>query len=104
MNHIADVGLIKIDTDGYEYNVVIGSRKTIERFKPILIVEFSKYNLKKYGYNVKDLVRLLSKMGYSFYSEKDLSPYDSIEAFVRSIPNHSWATLNVVCMTEEPQP
>ena len=101
MNHIADVGFIKIDTDGYEYNVVIGSRKTIERFKPILIIEFSKYNLKKYGYNVKDLAHLLSKMEYSFYSEKDLSPYDSIEALVRSIPDHSSATLNVVCMTKE---
>jgi FkbM family methyltransferase len=36
---IQDVGLIKIDTEGYEVPVLLGARRTIEKWKPRLIVE-----------------------------------------------------------------
>jgi hypothetical protein len=101
VNHIVGVDFIKIDTDGYEYGVVAGGIKTIEKFKPIMIVEFGKYTLKKYGYKVEDLADLLTKLGYSFYSEKDLSLYDSIETLVGSVPDSVVSTINVVCMTKQ---
>ena len=50
--------LIKIDTEGSEYNVLLTSKKTIKKNKPIIIVEYNHSNFKKvlklmkfYGYN-----------------------------------------------------
>ena len=50
------IDLIKIDTNGYEYNIIKGMKKIIEKNKPALIIEInkdtSKINifLKKLGY------------------------------------------------------
>jgi len=33
-----DVGLIKLDVEGYELDTILGAEKTIKRFKPVMIV------------------------------------------------------------------
>jgi len=55
---IGNVGLIKIDVEGYEYNVIMGAKKTIEKYHPIIVAElhsteeFNKFysELKKLNY------------------------------------------------------
>ncbi|MEN9880965.1 MAG: hypothetical protein RLZZ308_148 [Candidatus Parcubacteria bacterium] len=37
------INLIKIDTEGYEYEVLLGIEKTITKHRPKLIIEFSPY-------------------------------------------------------------
>ncbi len=58
---------IKIDVDGYEMKVVAGGRETIERFRPILILELSRRSLLRVGARLEDLVSFFLDRGYSFH-------------------------------------
>jgi hypothetical protein len=33
-----EIGLIKLDVEGYELDTILGAEKTIKRFKPIMVV------------------------------------------------------------------
>lgn len=53
-----NVSFIKIDTEGFEYDVLLGGYKTIEKFKPIIWIEIQLKNFDKVN-------NLLLKLGYS---------------------------------------
>lgn len=46
--------LIKLDIEGYEFNALLGARKTIKKFKPVIYIETPSKNIDKffkfYGY------------------------------------------------------
>lgn len=59
--------LIKIDTEGYEYNVLLGAIKTLNRnVKPIWIIEIcnGEYDPSGINQNYQDTFDLMSKFGY----------------------------------------
>lgn len=58
-----DVGLIKIDTEGYEYHVVSGARDTLKRCKPVVIVEQKPGHASRFGLGDTSAVALLEDMG-----------------------------------------
>ena len=55
-----DVDLIKIDTEGSELQVLIGSQKTIIKNSPILIIEFNHNNF-------EDILSFMKKLGYKAF-------------------------------------
>jgi FkbM family methyltransferase len=55
------VDVIKIDVEGFDLNVLRGSQRTIERFRPILFIELSDANLREQGDSAPDLVRWLEQ-------------------------------------------
>lgn len=57
------VGLIKIDCEGYEANVVRGARDTIVIHKPIIIVEQKGAMCGRYGIGLLDAVTFLESLG-----------------------------------------
>jgi len=64
---------IKIDVEGYEYNVLLGAKKTIKEFLPILFVEII-YSLKNGFVNkdYKNIFNFISNLGYKiFYLDKN---------------------------------
>ena len=69
--NIKDVGLMMIDTEGYELNVLKGAYKTIKAYKPVLVLEFHTSfsnpidNLtKRYGYTLGNLQDYVESLGY----------------------------------------
>lgn len=52
--NLTDCNLIQLDTEGYEYEILWGALKTIEKFSPVISVEDTNSNieklLEKYGY------------------------------------------------------
>ena len=52
--------IIKIDTEGYEYEVLSSARKTINLNKPIIIIEYNHHNFIK-------ILKLMKKFKYSAY-------------------------------------
>ena len=61
--------LIKLDIEGYEMNAIDGALNTIEKFSPIIIIEFSKYifdNVK----NIAILEKFLKNYDYEIYDTK----------------------------------
>ena len=61
--NLKDVDIIKVDTEGFEYNVLLGAIKTIERCKPVIQVETIE-KLAQYGSTVHDLQKLIVDLGY----------------------------------------
>lgn len=60
------VDILKIDTDGYEFEVLRGSLRTLERCSPAVFIEFSPHHLVTYGKVDPALVlRLLHDAGYA---------------------------------------
>lgn len=59
------VDLIKIDTEGAEYDILLGAKNTIAKFKPKILLEYYDENLKQFGRNIDNLNELISYLGYA---------------------------------------
>ncbi len=59
------VDFIKIDTEGWEYFILQGGEKTIQKYKPFIQMECSKTNMKQSNVNMDEFERyILDTMGY----------------------------------------
>ena len=45
---LEDCSLIQLDTEGYEYNILLGAKNTIEKFKPLISLEDSNAQIEDY--------------------------------------------------------
>ena len=54
------VSVVKIDVEGYEYNVLLGAIKFLKKHRPVLIIEIAKDNLQKVDTLLKDYGYTLS--------------------------------------------
>jgi|TARA_B110000967_G_scaffold182362_1_gene200227 FkbM family methyltransferase len=59
---------IKLDVEGSEFEVIKSSLNTIKKHSPIIIIEFSKYNLNEKNENYNFLNDFLEKFNYKIYS------------------------------------
>lgn len=60
---------IKIDIEGAEIFFIQGGLKFIEKFKPVIYGEFNSFFMKKFGFTILDVWKLIEPMGYSAYVE-----------------------------------
>ncbi len=63
---ILKVDLIKIDVEGYELEVLKGAKNTLQKFRPVLLLEFDSLNLKKQGSSPEELLNFLKSAGYNY--------------------------------------
>lgn len=61
-------GILVIDVEGAEYQVLLGAIKTLQKYKPVIISEIEDELLKKLNNSSKDIVQLLKKQGYTIES------------------------------------
>jgi len=59
---------IKLDIEGNEFDAIKGSLDTIQKYSPLIIIEFSKYNLDNNRDNLNFLKFFLEKFDYSIYT------------------------------------
>lgn len=59
-----DVDFIKIDTEGYEANVLLGGEQTIRACKPVIVVEQKRDMASRFGLEPLGAVKLLESWGY----------------------------------------
>ena len=59
------VDAIKCDVEGVELAVLRGAAATLERFRPLLMVEIEERHTRRYGHSAQDVFDLLSSFGYS---------------------------------------
>jgi FkbM family methyltransferase len=59
--------LIKIDVEGFEYQVLLGLKHTLEKHKPRIIFEYDSNYWQANGQNINDCYDLLNALGYTFY-------------------------------------
>jgi FkbM family methyltransferase len=73
---LQNVGFIKIDAEGMEYNILKGGLKILNRFKPVMYIEINEGALNRYGNTPNDIYTLLKDLGYTFhniYKEQPIS-------------------------------
>jgi FkbM family methyltransferase len=62
-----DVGLIKFDIEGSEFDGIVGSLSTIKKFRPVLLISI--YHTSKDFFEIKPLLESLN-LGYKFMIKK----------------------------------
>lgn len=72
------IDLIKIDVQGFEKNVIEGSKKNIQKYNPYLIVEFENHQLSKFGYTSEYLFRFIQDLGYEIFLLDYFYPSDFV--------------------------
>lgn len=61
------VDLIKIDVEGFEYQVLLGLKQTIEKHKPRIIFEYDSNYWLGNGQSIEDCFDFLTNVNYTFY-------------------------------------
>jgi len=62
-SHSLDIGLIKLDVEGFEYDTILGAKETIIKQKPLLVI--SLYHTFKDFFEIKPLIESW-EIGYRF--------------------------------------
>lgn len=62
-----EIGILKLDVDGFEPRVLAGARKTVLRDRPVILCEFSCY-IQKLGCEPKAFVQMILGFDYSVWS------------------------------------
>lgn len=59
-----DIDFIKIDVEGFEYEVLSGAKKTLLKQTPTLFIELDDNHLRSNGKSAAELIELLTLLGY----------------------------------------
>ena len=65
------IDFIKIDTEGAEYDILLGAKKVIEKYKPKILMEYYNDNLLQFDKTLTDLDNLIYDLGYVITWQKD---------------------------------
>lgn len=65
LNYDKKINLIKIDVDGFDYQVLLGSKNVILRDNPIIMFELMDETLEIVGYNRQDVYDFFESVGYT---------------------------------------
>ncbi len=71
-NEKANIGLIKIDVEGYELPALQGLEEIISETYPSIIIEIAEEGQNRLGYTCKDVMDWLLKHNYFVFTEDDL--------------------------------
>lgn len=77
-SHYQVMSFLKIDAEGWEPWVLDGSRQTIERLRPVILIEVNTWPLGQLGFKPEDIWDRLSNLGYSF--QRFDGPYGDVLA------------------------
>jgi FkbM family methyltransferase len=74
--------IIKIDVEGYEFNVIRGLRETIKKSKPIIFLEVHPFLIKNLGFTGEQILDFLKEMGYkiNFFSYRGKEEHYILDA------------------------
>lgn len=58
------IDLIKMDTEGSEYDIIMGGIETIKKYKPKILLEYNSVNMSQCGHTPEKLDNLIKEIGY----------------------------------------
>ncbi len=63
----SDIGLMKIDAEGFEYKILQGGMKMFEACRPVIFIELLNSTLNRFNAATTDVYTLMCNAGYQFY-------------------------------------
>ena len=63
-SNLERINFIKLDVDGYEYDVLTSGQETLKRFKPFILMELAPYNFESCPQNFDEILKLLWSLHY----------------------------------------
>ena len=84
--------LVKIDVEGFEERLLLGSRQALRRWQPVLLIEIDPPRLREKGSSAERVMALLREQGYHFF----VSQRRSLQPLLNP-PEDENAHLNVFC-------
>jgi FkbM family methyltransferase len=66
---LRDVGLVKIDVEGYEADVLAGAETLLRRDRPALLFEYTEPWWMANGTSLAEVIRSLTEIGYATFSQ-----------------------------------
>lgn len=91
--NVPKVDMIKIDVEGFEMEVIRGSRTLIRKYKPKLLVEVCDQHLRRHGESASALIKLIQELGYKVHVYGEGTPV-SLESL------HGDSFFDVLCEME----
>lgn len=79
-----NLGFIKMDIEGAEYDALIGTKETIKKFLPIMSISI--YHNPKDFFEIKPLIETFAPDQYDFYIRKLAPWYNQLETSLICIP------------------
>lgn len=70
---IKKVDFIKVDIEGAEYDFLLGASHTIEKFRPMILMEIQEQRLIKYGANSEKVFTYINDLSYKYLFVTDNS-------------------------------
>jgi FkbM family methyltransferase len=86
---------IKIDVEGFEERVLLGGRRSLRRWRPVLLLELEPARLRDKQTSVERVVLLLQELGYALF----VSHRRALEPLLR-LPEGDDAQMNVFCLPQ----
>jgi len=62
---VSHCDFIKIDAEGHDLEVIKGAKRLLEASRPLILMEFHKYNSRMAGVTAQDLVNLCNEINYT---------------------------------------
>jgi FkbM family methyltransferase len=69
-----DISLIKIDTDGYDFEVLKGAVRLLNNERPLVLAELSEYCLNWHGYGIREVASYLNRSDYDVWPFVSFGP------------------------------
>lgn len=90
-NSIQRIDFIKIDTDGYELEVLKGAINSIKKLQPQIIFEIGLYVMQENNISFKNYYELFSSIDYKIFTVKGKNV--NLENFTKRIPSNGTVDL-----------
>jgi FkbM family methyltransferase len=93
------ISLLKIDVEGFEFNVLKGMSSCLDKFKPKIILEYSPYLFELFDPKISlDMLNFLFNKGYYLYDiENKMQEILDAKTFLSAIQNKNIPQTNIFC-------
>lgn len=94
-NKVRRIDLIKIDTDGHEFRVLEGARRTVAKLVPYIILELGIYVMQEMGIEFEQFYSYFSELNYKLLNAKN-GRNVTLQNFEYQIPRRS--TIDIIAI------
>jgi FkbM family methyltransferase len=99
IEHCEKIGILKVDTEGYDFNVLQGLNSLWESNPPKIIIFEIMWRSLMLGNTPNDIGKFLQSKGYNFFYRT--SPYLGLVPIKNTLTNESVKTQNIVAAREK---